>query len=256
VFPLQHLEEVDTMMSTRRSVSRAFRPRLESLEDRTLLACVAQLELGELEIQCSKGRNVIIINDDGNGGITGTAAGRALNFAGVTAVEIEGLGKETVTYTLLGNLNTPREIDIEVGAGSDVVNLVFGGGGATRTINALLEIDVEDGAGNDQVTATFDLIIAELGGTVDVADVEIDIGRDRNAGVSTGKDIFNVNIALRDGSAGDLDVRLRGGPKDDTISLLLTGAPGNLASLDLDGGLNNDRCVSSGPPINVLNCEL
>jgi hypothetical protein len=245
------------MMNTcQRSRPCACRPRIESLEDRTLLACVTEFLLGELEIECSKGRNVITINDDGAGGITGTAAGRALNFNGVTEVDIEGLGKETVTYNLQGNLTTPRAIDIEVGTGVDIVNLNFGGNGVTRTINALLEIDVEDGAGNDQVTATFDIVLAELGGAVDIADLDIDIGRDRNLGVSTGKDTFNVNIVLRGGSTGDLDVDLRGGPKDDVLTLLLTGTPGNVGSIDIDGGLNNDRCTSSGPPINVLNCEL
>src|SRR5262249_47794792 len=110
-------------MSLRRT--RSLRPRVEALEERSLMTCNVVLNPADtLTITCDGANDVVIINDDGAGTISGSATGFGA-FVGTLVTNIiadTGAGDDNVRYSLVGNLqaNTARHVDIALRAGRDV----------------------------------------------------------------------------------------------------------------------------------------
>src|SRR5947209_1048535 len=105
--------------------SRKVTPRLESLEDRCLLACTVSVDSnGVLNITGDDTANSVQINDNGTGttgnitvicdGMTTTPA------AAVTQIKVNTLGgNDTVLYSLTGNLNGQTRLRVDLGTGND-----------------------------------------------------------------------------------------------------------------------------------------
>src|SRR5262245_4232520 len=96
--------------------TRSLRPLIEALEERSLLACSVLVRPADtLTITCDGANDAVVINDDGAGGISGSATGFGVFAAGITNISADtGAGDDNVRYSLTGNLqaNTTRHVDI------------------------------------------------------------------------------------------------------------------------------------------------
>src|SRR3954454_18141604 len=102
----------------RRRPPRSARPRLESLEDRRLLACSVTIEGDFLKIKGDNNPNTISIVDNGTAsGITVTCDGLGVVTTGghtIRRILVDTKdGNDRVEYRLTGNLRSGVSRDIE-----------------------------------------------------------------------------------------------------------------------------------------------
>lgn len=251
--------------------------RLETLEDRQLLACaVWQAPLGTLNIACGAAAEVVTVKDDGAGGITGSATGAgAFDFAGIGTIHVNtGGGSDTVTYRLNANLlaGQQRTVHVNLGAGqdrftADFFNAAFGIG-SDLLAGSRLSISVDGGAGGDTmaVNADRDVDVAAnarldlmLNGGADGDRIavryrgELDGVLKVEAEGGSGNDRADVRLSADPGSSGSLFARNRGGDAADNLRLDVFAPPGLAVDAVLDGGAGVDVWATAGPVV-VMNC--
>ena len=132
--------------------SAGFAPRLEALEDRCLPAGIFTQLGGLLLITGTSGPDDIRIGDAGTGQIS-VLSGLQTNpqiFNNVTRIRVRTLGgNDSVHYDLLGTANTPRSINVDLGAGNDRF-VAFLNGNALGA-GADYRLAVNGGAGDDRL---------------------------------------------------------------------------------------------------------
>lgn len=194
-----------------------FRPKLETLERRTLLA--AGLSDGVLLVAGSAGADTIVVSQSGtNALVTFNSVNSLFPLAEIERVQINGAaGADTITYTL------DKRVRITGGDGNDTITTsgIAGGGIAsmaggrgddTMTCNDAGRIFLAGNDGNDTLSAN----------NVGIASINGGLGND--------------SIAC---TASDA-VLIRGDDGDDTITSTTTG----LATLE--GGSGDDTILSEG----------
>jgi hypothetical protein len=190
-----------------------FRPKVEALEDRQLLAAQAMVVGQTLLINGDRNTNVVILNDNGTGqagNLTGTVDGIAINalVAGLTVNRVYmnlGRGNDFVQYNVTANTNgSTMRLDAFLGEGDDIFNLGVGGNGFFLGSNYFFRVEGQDG--RDTIQAT----------------------------MQNNADFFNV------GGTSSVGMRFLGGSGDDTISLLYNGEPDGIVNFYADGGRGKD----------------
>jgi hypothetical protein len=204
------------------SVRVRFRPRLEALEDRALLAVTASFAGSVLTFTGTNAADAVALDDDGAGTIAFTATGAgSSSFRGVKQIvlNLKG-GNDTVAYNLSGNLITARTINADLGAGNDSFVANFAG----RDLLGDMNLSVKGGAGNDHVEMNLigfvasgttlnatvngndgkDQVLASMAGAVR-GRAEFDVGGNRGADAFTLNAMADVDVA----TGGVLDVASR-----------------------------------------------
>jgi hypothetical protein len=216
----------------RRAIS--FRPRLEALEDRRLLACsVTASASGTLTIGGDNAANTVLITDNGSdapGNVTVTCDGTAMTPAvAVHAIRISTRGgNDVVGYTLTGPLSgSSRSVRVDLGTGDDSWTANLAGGlvngsswGAT----------VSGSTGNDMLQALVSGGVS--GGSAVAFNYSGGTGNDRLTG--------QVGTNLADGSS--LVFGASGSTGNDTIAEAFSGQllGGSQALFSASGGTGND----------------
>src|SRR5262245_2049274 len=107
--------------------ARSFKPSLETLEDRRLLAVSITVEGSTLLIKGNNNANTVTITDNGSG-TAGNFAGSTID--GKTTTDLAGTvithvvvklkdGSDTVTYSLTGDVSGTRDCTVNFGGGKD-----------------------------------------------------------------------------------------------------------------------------------------
>jgi serralysin len=226
------------VVSRRRYVAAPF---LEYLESRRLLAAIgARVSFREITTKGTtellvSGTNkpdVINVNDDGTGnaGNVTIRLGDGTTYTSQAAISvIEVLGKggnDQVTYSLNGNLNSPRSVLLDLGAGNDQFTAAIAG-----DINDSVGLDLEvyGDAGNDT------MMIRQTGSMLSGTFVPyLDGGSGNDSLTYSGTGSIASGAALVPGLSGDAG--------NDTINANYSGQiNGNyIYNLTISGGAGND----------------
>lgn len=227
-----------------------FTPKLESLEDRCCPATIVSL-FGTLTIVGNSQADTIVLNDDGQGGITGTVNGQAVSASNVRSVVIAtGGGNDTVEYTLDGTRTKVLALSISLGGGNNEATVDFGAG-ITATVAS---VAVAGGSGIDNVSATFgemsNSILAfssGLGGGNDTLEANVVgdvLGTSKAAfavdGFSGNDDITFNALGVNVDAGARLAMSLLGGTGGDTVAANYQGTLDGVLRVTLDGGFGND----------------
>lgn len=197
----------------RKATTNGFRPALETLEDRNLLAAQVMVMGQTLWITGDRNANFVTINDDGSGaagGLTGTVDGVSFNAltagTAITRIYMQmGRGNDFVQYNLNGDTNgATMRVDAFLFQGNDTFAFNAGTNGLFGGSTYFFGIRGE--AGNDTLRATMD----------------------------NSADFFNL------GNTSSLGLRFMGGNGDDTISFQYSGDVDGLLNFYADGGNGRD----------------
>ena len=193
--------------------AHGFRPALETLEDRNLLAAQVLVTAQTLWITGDRYANFVVINDAGTGtagNLTGTVDGVSFNaLTAGTAINrvymLMGRGNDYVLYNLNDDTNASNmRVDAFLYEGNDAFVFNAGTNGFFGGSNYFFGIRGE--AGNDTLRAT----------------MQNDV------------DFFNV------GNTSSIGLRFIGGNGDDSISFQYSGDPDGLVNFYADGGDGHD----------------
>src|SRR5262249_40261419 len=147
-----------TTMPARQNVRSRARLGVETLEDRTCLSTLT-LQGHILQLSGDKTSDVITINDAGNGNVTASIVGgghtKSLSAHGVQGIVVHsGDGNDQVNYSLTGKMTTSRQIEVDLGNGTDQVKLDFSKGVAAPA----LAVRLNAGTGSDTARVQFGAI--------------------------------------------------------------------------------------------------
>jgi hypothetical protein len=259
-----------------RNSNRA-RLTVQALEAREVPACLVwQSNPATLMITGNAASDIVIVKDNGAGGISGSATGwGAFSFQGISSVRVStGSGNDHVMYNLSHNLlpNQTRNVDVFLGPGinsftANLFNLATGVGSDLMT-NSHLTITAVGGDGADtlRVNAQHDVDIAAgaflhtqmygMGGN-DVIftyfkgenDGEVFLGR-INGGA--GNDYIRAVLKEDAGSSGKSRGLVEGGDGADNLGLsMLTQHPPVLGLLDGGAGFDIGFATPNVTKINI-----
>jgi len=239
-----------------REAGQTWRLELEQLEDR---CCPSTFTVNgsNLVIQGDNAANVVELTDDGQGNLTGTVDGEAVEGAGITNVVFHGRkGDDSFTYTLTGQRTTGQHLVLNLGDGDDTVTLDYAAGVA----GPRLKIDLTAGKGNDTTTATFGELSsavnlffrANLGDGDDTLDTTLaggvlDTARARFK-VQAHKGIDTVAFHATTGNvdAGALlDLDVHGGKGDDNVTVNTGGQMNGTFKLTVDASTDSDTVTAN-----------
>jgi hypothetical protein len=234
--------------------TRAFRPRLEILEDR---CCPSGISIHGHTMLIVGGRlgNTVTVTDDGQGNITGSIDGQTASGVSITHVIVRtGRGDNSVNYHLTNPLTHSERLDFEL-RGNDTLGLDFSAG-----VNApKLDINVLGGKKDQDVTATFGTITAthlnlaaNLGGGDDsflttlagdlVEGARVALGANGGAGV----DATTVNASgINLDPDARLSVDLVGGAGNDTTNFTYSGQLNGRLTVASAGNTGTDTLTSN-----------
>jgi hypothetical protein len=229
-------------MSRSLSKQQSFRPSLEGLEARSLMACQVFAAGGVLNIIGDARPDTVVVRDHGNGFVDGSATGKGVfAYAGIKTIVIDaGAGNDQVSYNLDRPLlpNVTRMVNVALRDGTDSFFASLHGprGGGALLPGSLLLMNVTGDRGDDR------LVLDANGVTMDHATMKIAFhGGDGNdvLGMAYSGHVDHGGVSLF--AFGD-----RG---DDTIGLWMAAdapsvapAPGGFRGI-IDGGLNNDTLL-------------
>jgi hypothetical protein len=250
------------------------KPRVESLEDRTVPAVQMTQSGNVLRIFGSPQADGVRIVDQGFGNLQVFDAPNPAPrfFFGVTGVTaVLGGGNDSLRYDLTSTAGSPLRITALMGFGADTFRAFFN----RNRVAANRVIDINGQAGSDVLSCN------ALGGVSVVLGVLVNVqlyGRSRpciavagadggdniaydyrgvlggsmiyfgDGGVNGGNDVITGNIALETGSAGSLVARVRGREGNDRLRLVvaLLGSPiTTTVNAALDGGPGVDTAGTS-----------
>jgi hypothetical protein len=256
-------------MSHHRGPRAPFIPRLESLEDRCLLAVTVTAEAGgRLVIRGGPGSNRIRILDNGTARVDNVVvvANHRTFLPGIAvtgiAVRERGAGNDTVTYNLNGPLLTgaSRTVVVDLGGGANAFAAKLRGGLLPRS-NLSLQVNGGPNPDNISVSATSGFGIA----TGAALNLELTGGGGDDA-LSTnyrgqlvgsvnlfeegddGNDLLQNQVTLNPGSSGSYAAQVFGNTGDDTLTMNVRKVNlGDRATVTaiLNGGPGNNTAVAS-----------
>jgi hypothetical protein len=225
----------------------AFVPRVETLEDRRLLAAtVTATADGTLTIHGGAENDRVRIFDNGTTSVDNVVVavnGRMMSpDVTVTRIIVKtGAGNDTVTYNLNGALVTAasRNLFVDLGPGTNTFGARLKGGLLARSS---LSMNVKGGSGrsNIGVKATGNVLIG-LGAALSL----------NLTGGSAGPDVMNVNYNGQ--LLGNIILFAEGGAGNDLLNSQVTvtsGSTGNL-SAQLFGELGNDTLTLNARKVNL-----
>jgi len=234
-------------MSSRKSGT--FKPGIDVLEDRRLLAASISVVGNTLVIKGNNNNDTVVISDNGSGG-AGNFAGSTLN--GNTSGDLAGTviqhvvvklkdGNDSVVYNLGGDVTAPRDLTINFGGGKDsftfneTIDDIETGGALAFYLN-------NSGGGNDTISITYS---GELEGTLISA---IQGG--------SGKESVTANYTFDSTSSGFFNANFNMGSGNDTVTLNVTNTAGSTAVVLalIDGDDDSDR-FSATANVSVINFE-
>jgi Ca2+-binding RTX toxin-like protein len=240
------------------------RLNVQSLESREVPACiVTQPTPGTLSIVGDGASDLVVLRDDGAGGISGFATGAgAFSFTGIRNIRIAtGAGNDRVDYNLIRNLqpNQVRNLSVSLGSGNDWFSANLHNGftavGSDLLANSQMSISAfgGDGADSMHINANRDVDVA-AGASLKMT-MFGDAGNDLMTVYYRGENDGSVTIPALDGGTGDDAIRgvyqadlgsigsalgiVRGRDGNDSLSLLMFGPNVSPLSL-LDGGAGID----------------
>ncbi len=254
----------------------SFRPRLEVLEDRRLLACKISENAGVLLVLGDNNRNVIEINDGGvatAGSLTLNCDGKVFATAGaISDVRVRAAGgNDSVFYTLTRSLGTglTRRVKVDLGTGRDrfqgnllaalgsrsTLDLLVSGGSEASTIRLAARSSVNVPAGATLRARFF----AGPGPDLCVVNYQGKLEGNLALAMATGAafDTAIANLTLTSGSTGLVTGRVSTGDKSDNLRFVVTKSVAtDTAGLDarLDGGPDVDFCQRSAD-VFTAGCE-
>ncbi len=158
-----------------------FRPQLLALENRSVPSASIAMLAGKMSIQADGIASFISVRDNGKGNVTASvkSAHGIVSAKGSHIGQIAilgGAGSDTVDFRLNGALQSPLELDMNLGAGNDRAYMDFYPG----IVGTSLKVDLHGGAGRDSVEALFGNMTnanvsyrAALGDGADTSDVDL-----------------------------------------------------------------------------------
>jgi hypothetical protein len=249
--------------STRRR-GKTFTPRLESLEDRSLLSCGVMVGGNVLTVTGDNGANHVVITDNGTGGpqnIKVQCDGPPQTiFAPIATVLVQTQGgPDSVRYNLPNGLQpgVARQVRVDLGDGANLFGSTIGGdlGDKSR-----LQLYVQGGKDKDTLAAgavagfrihpgaLLSLTMNGNGGADDIRasyQTRLDgvLGLDLNGG--DGNDHVAAGVTLDAGSTGMLSslshpATVSGGPGDDDLTFIVHNSGAATVFARLDGGPGKD----------------
>jgi hypothetical protein len=236
-----------------------FRPRLETLEDRSVPACLISENVGTLLILGDSTANRIDISDAGGGGagnVTVACDGQVIKNANIiTGIRVRGrAGNDVITYTQTRSLSSGqnRRVVIDMGTEHDQVTVALNGG---LSANSRLNLAVRGGTGQCQINVTGGGTIASNAALL----MNLSAGGDANrirgseaANIASGGSLTinaiaggNSNVltvAQRGQALGVVNAKASAGGRFGRINMLLTPATGStgLITAKVTGGTGND----------------
>jgi hypothetical protein len=236
-----------------------FRPRLETLEDRSVPACLISENAGTLLILGDNNINHIDIQDAGGGGagnVTVACDGQVISNASVlTGIRVRARGgDDVITYTQTKSLSSgqSRRVVIDMGTEHDDVTVALNGG---LSANSRLNLAVRGGSGQCQINVTGGGTIASNAALL----MNLSAGGDANrirgseaANIASGGSLtMNVigggnsnvlTVAQRGQALGFVNGKASAGGQFERINMLLTPAAGStgLVTARVLGGPGND----------------
>jgi hypothetical protein len=264
------LSRLFSSKSSAQAPSRREKPGVESLEGRRVPAVVVQPVGDTLQIIGDDAPNTVTISqtDDGYSVDVLNEQSYSSTYWGPKnrlVIDLKG-GSDTLKYAFgkydRPDLGTTKTLNINLGAGNDVVQLDFGQGPSIycdRIIKAPLSIVLEGGEGNDQLSAEFTRFrqgtldfLANMGTGDDQASVRMegDVTNQSRINVKLNGQEDRDNLFLetlnpspleggdgifQQGTDSPIDLRLRGGDGNDTVRANLDGSFNDVVNLDLHG---------------------
>jgi hypothetical protein len=258
---------------TPRGRAARFVPRLEALEQRSLLSCTVTFNQGVLLIKGDAQANHVKVFDNGlNSGsplanVSVACDGQSQQFAHVQVIKVRTLGgNDTVRYELSQPLVGFRAVEVDLGGGDDAftANLrshltafshldleVRGDSGRASgtdtlvlnavnvTIDGELDANLDGGAGNDRIFVSQQGLV---GGQVELV---------ANGGPGNDKVIAGLSLAPL--SNGIISAHVLGSNGNDRLQLNVTGGFPSVLDALIDGGAGVDVCAHTGN-LDVFGC--
>jgi hypothetical protein len=228
--------------------AHSFKPFLEVLEDRRLLAVSITVDGSTLFIKGSNSANTVVIMDTGSA-TAGNFVGSTID--GITTGDLAGTvithvvvklkdGSDTVTYSLSGDVVAPRDCTVNFGSGKDT--FTFTEGEDISASGALAFYLNNNGGGADTIDISYS---GELDGNL-VASI---VG-------GSGKETVDSDYTFSSGSAGFFNANYNMGEGNDSVTLSAVNLASSSATILalVDGDDGDDTCTVT-PNVSVLNCE-
>jgi hypothetical protein len=243
-------------MSPQSPLPKRFIPRVDGLEDRSLLSVSLSFSRpGSLVIRAASNQSHAVTILDNNGSVTVAADGVLFGpLAGITSITYEGGNRDDhVLYVLARNgssgpITGRHNLVADLGSGNDVftgliegdlgnssgsqraqVNLRVGGGTGTDAVN-LLDAGSIQTRSSLVYTASGEALSATLfGGTIAGF-----------AGLNLGAANVNAVVAEPVSSTGGLLIDVAGGNSRKTANVTFTGQVNGFLSASVSGGVNRD----------------
>ena len=262
---------------------KAFCPRLEALEERSLMACsVFVSPEGVLNIVGDRAPDRVLLYDSGGGAVAGIASGHGFfTFNGIKDIVVDtGGGNDYVEYNLVDDLQREtRTVEVNLRDGHDTflarLRNPFTGQPSDLLPGALLGMKVVGEGGNDRLffdAAQVDLHEATMkigfhGGAGDDTIVMLYSGLLDHGGVSffaygdQDQDRIAMLFAIDPASVaphpGGVRGFIEGGDGDDLMALLVDAPPAvSQFQTGIDGGTGNDIAWTNIPMSHVQNVEV
>lgn len=236
-----------------------FRPHLEALEDRTVPTITVTQAPGSplITITGDAAPDFVVITDSGSnaaGAITVFGSGLPALFTSsavpagqVIQVQIlTGSGRDTVRYTLTGNLGAStggRSIFGFLGNGNDIFRLI-----ATNDVDVaagvVLNVNVNGGNDADRLTAAYH----------GEADGNVSVSLNGGGGIFNANDRLFIGMAFDAGSTGFAAAQTVGGTGNDFCSVFAVKVDADplvisaqiFGNVGFDTGLRTDNVLSFG----------
>lgn len=258
-----------------------FRPNLESLEHRNLMACAVVPAAGVLTITGDDASDHIEVRDNGNGDVQGSATGFGdFALSGIASIVIDSRGGDDhVSYDLAHDLQPglTHTVEVNMRDGNDHFAATFGSNSAPSNLlpGSELLMKVVGEAGNDRITldasgVTMDHATMKIGFYGGEGNDQIDMvfsGLVDHGGVSffafgnEGNDTIRLSMSADPASVAPAPGGFRGivdaGDGNDGIFFELS-APATVSAdqVKIDGGAGIDHALTNLDPADVINCEI
>ncbi len=262
---------------------QSFRPQLEALEQRSLMACNVFLDAnGALNIIGDAANDQVTVYDSGHGAVLGIASGHGpFSFANVHSIIIDtGGGDDVVNYQFIDDIHDPmHKVEVNLRSGNDQFNCTFydywSGGYRDVTPGSLLLMKVVGEEGNDRM-------FFDAGGGVDMDHSTMKIsfygglgddilgmaynGLNDHGGVSffaygnEGNDTIRMSMVADPASVspapGGFRGIIEGNDGDDDIYFHLS-APRAVSTVEssINGGRGRDRAYTNIDPTKIFEVE-
>lgn len=249
----------------------AFRPRLEALEERSVLSCTTSFAAGVLTITGDNlANNLEIVQNDTTNTMKVTCDGSVSNFTSsqVSKLNVDLLGGDDYLWYGLatgGTVKFNKDVQLKTGAGADEAWVEFRNGiGGSVLLQGSMNIDFRSGSEDDVLVAHFG---PKHGGFLNFT-ARMGAGNDEASGMLWG-DITggaDVLLDLRGGLGNDslitwnsfdnkayeygsldvvhdasLELRMTGGEGADTINVTYAGEMDGHFTLVVDAGDGSDK---------------